>query len=95
MSLYERKWARRVGRFGLCARGVTFLVVGYFLVRAAVNVNAREARDIAGALRTLQQQPYGAWLLGVVALGLIAYGLLSFVDARYRRIVAPGARPGL
>jgi hypothetical protein len=93
MSSRERRWARRVGRFGLCARGVTFVIVGYFLVQAAWHVNARVARDVAGALRTLQQQPYGAWLLGVVALGLVAYGLLSFVDARYRRIVAPGARP--
>ena len=93
MSVAERKWSRRVGRFGLAARGVTFLIVGYFLIRSALNVNAREARDVAGALRALQQQPYGAWLLGVVALGLVAYGLLSFVDAKYRRIVAPGARP--
>ena len=88
MGRRERKWSRRVGRFGLAARGVTFLIVGWFLIRAAMYVNAQEAKDVAGALRTLQQQPYGAWLLGVVALGLVAYGLLSFVDARYRRIVA-------
>jgi hypothetical protein len=81
-----RRWSRRIGRFGLCARGVTFSIIGWFLIRAAVDLNAREVRDFGGALRTLQAQPYGAYLLGTVALGLVAYGLLSFVDARYRRI---------
>jgi hypothetical protein len=87
MSADARRWSRRIGRFGLAARGVTFLIVGWFLVRAALRLNAREVRDLAGALRLLQQQEYGGWLLGIVALGLVSYGLLSFVDARYRRIL--------
>jgi hypothetical protein len=88
MSPDARRWSRRIGRFGLAARGVTFLIIGWFLVRAALRLNAREVRDLGGALRLLQQQEYGAWLLGIVALGLVSYGLLSFVDARYRRILA-------
>lgn len=87
MSASARRWSRRIGRFGLAARGVTFLIVGWFLVRAALRLSAREVRDFGGALRTLQAQEYGAWLLGIVALGLVSYGLLSFVDARYRRIL--------
>jgi hypothetical protein len=38
------------------------------------------------ALVALLQQPFGPWLLGLVALGLIAYGVYSFVEARYRRL---------
>ena len=87
MSADARRWSRRIGRFGLGARGVTFVIIGWFLIRAALDLNAREVRDFGGALRTLQAQEYGAWRLGIVALGLISYGLLSFVDARYRRIV--------
>jgi len=90
MTAKAQRWARRIGRFGLCARGATFLVIGWFLGRAAVYVNTREVKDVGGALRALQQQEYGAWLLGVVALGLVSYGLLSFVEARYRRIVPKG-----
>jgi len=86
MTPGARKWARRIGQFGLAARGVTFLVIGWFLVRAAQNVNAREVKDMGGALRLLARQEYGAWLLGIVACGLVAYGLLSLVNARYRRI---------
>jgi len=87
MTADARLWSRRIGRFGLFARGVTFLIIGWFLVRAALHLNAREVRDLGGALRTLQGQEYGAWLLGIVALGLVSYGLLSFVEARYRRIL--------
>ena len=86
MSDTARCWARRIGRAGLTARGVTFAVIGWFLVRAAMNVDPSEARGLAGALRTLAQQDYGRWLLGLVAVGLTAYGLLSLVNARYRRI---------
>jgi hypothetical protein len=86
MSPGARTWARRIGRFGLAARGVTFLIVGWFLVRAAQNVSAREVKDMGGALRMLAGQEYGAWLLGIVAWGLVSYGLLSFVNAKYRRI---------
>lgn len=86
MTPVARKWARHIGRFGLAARGVTFLIVGWFLIRAAQNVSAHEVRDMGGALRLLAGREYGAWLLGIVACGLISYGLLSFVNARYRRI---------
>ena len=86
MTPGARRWARRIGRFGLAARGVTFLIVGWFLIRAARNVSAHEVKDMGGALRLLAGQEYGDVLLGIVACGLIAYGLLSFVNARYRRI---------
>jgi len=43
-----------------------------------------------GALKVLSQQPYGKWLLGIVAAGLIAFGLYSFVEARYRRVLEDG-----
>jgi hypothetical protein len=86
MSPGTQTWSRRIGRFGLAARGVTFLIVGFFLLRAAMNVSAREVKDVGGALRLLAQQPFGHVLLGIMAGGLISYGLLSFVNARYRRI---------
>jgi hypothetical protein len=86
MSASERRWARRVGRIGLGARGVTFGIIGWFLLHAALDVDPREARGMAGALRALERQDHGQWLLGAVALGLTAYGVLSLVDARYRKV---------
>jgi uncharacterized protein DUF1206 len=86
LSSAHRRWVCRVGRIGLVARGVTFGVIGWFLVRAGLHVNPGEARGLAGALRYLRAQDYGPWLLGGVGVGLIAYGLFSMVEGRYRRI---------
>ena len=75
-----------ISRFGIAARGVVFGVIGIFLALAAYHHDPSEARGIAGALETLQRQPYGPWLLGTVAIGVIAYGVHQFVTARYRQI---------
>ena len=80
-------WATRVGRVGLAARGVVFGVIGIFLIIAALHANPDEARGLSGALRALEQQPFGPWVLGTVALGLAAYGMYMLVLAWYRRII--------
>lgn len=76
----------RFGRFGLAARGVVFVLIGWFLLQAALDYDPSEAAGLEGALRTLQGQPYGPALLGVVAAGLVGYGLWQLVQARYRVI---------
>ena len=81
-----RKWTKRWGRLGIAARGLVFGMVGTFLIRAALEHDPQEARGLGGALQTLAQQPLGPWLLGAVALGLIAYGLFMLSVARYRHI---------
>jgi len=80
-------FATRSGQAGLSARGVVFGIIGFFLIQAALHSNAGEARGLSGTLRALEQQSYGQWVLGIVALGLVAYGLYMFVLARYRRII--------
>jgi hypothetical protein len=81
------RWVRRIERCGIAARGVTFGIVGWFLVQAARSGSSREAKGLAEALRTLRVQPYGPWLLGAVGLGLVAYGVHSIFCARYRRVM--------
>jgi hypothetical protein len=87
MSEHARALAIRAGQVGLVARAVVFLIIGLFLIQAAWHARAEEARGLGGALRTLERQPYGPYVLGAVALGLVAYGLYMFVEARYRRMV--------
>jgi Domain of Unknown Function (DUF1206) len=77
-----------LGRLGYAALGVVFTIIGIFLIVAAIRHNPGEAKGLSGALSTLVQQPYGHVLLGIVALGLVAYGAYSFVEARYRRVRA-------
>jgi hypothetical protein len=86
MSAAAREWVVRLGRAGLAARGVIFCIIGGFLIQAARNANPNQAQGLGGALATLAHQPYGPWLLGIVALGLAAYGVYQLAMARYRRI---------
>jgi hypothetical protein len=83
-----QEWVIRLGRLGYAARGVVLLVVGWFLVQAALRHDPQQATGLGGALAALEQAPYGVWLLGLVAAGLIAYGLYNVVQARYRVIRA-------
>lgn len=87
MSGAEQTWAVRLGRFGIAARGIVFAIIGFFLIQAAKQSDATQAKGFGEALAILAQQPFGPWMLGIVALGLIAYGIYSVVEARYREIV--------
>lgn len=86
MSPRTREWIGRIGMVGHLARMVVFGLVGIFLVKAAVEYSPKEAIGLDGALAKLQHQSFGGVLLGIVALGLIAFAVYSFSDARYRRI---------
>src|SRR5207249_4288839 len=68
-------WITRVGRMGLAARGVVFALTGVFLIQASRHDNAGEAVGLGGALQKLAEQPYGEYWLGIVAAGLVMYGL--------------------
>ena len=81
-------WVIGISRFGIGARGVVFGIIGILLVRAGWQHDSTEAGGAAQALEALARQPFGSWLLGTVAVGLIAYGLYEIVQARYRRIDA-------
>lgn len=83
----QRTLVTRLGRLGCAARGVVFGIIGLFLLLAAVREQPEQAHGIGGALAALAQRPYGPWLLGAVAVGLIAYGAYVLVEARYRRML--------
>ena len=86
MSATERTWATRLGRIGLAARGVLWTMAGGFLVQAALLLDPGRVRDSGGALVALAGL-LGPWAVGVVALGLAAYGVYMLAAAKYGRIV--------
>ncbi len=81
----------KAGRAGLAARAVVFAIVGTFFLVAAWQSDASESGGLGAALRALRDQPYGPWLLGAVAFGLVAFAIYSILQGLYRRIDSPEA----
>lgn len=77
--------------YGLVARGVVFGIIGVLFLYAAFNVDPEQAGGMAEAMAWLRELPFGGIIYAVVALGLAAFGIYNFVEARYRRIQAPEA----
>lgn len=78
-QIASRDWAKWIGRLGYGARGIVFLISGYFLLKAGLQQPSGEAGGIEGALAWLDN-PWDV----LVAGGLIAFGLYSLVEARFR-----------
>jgi hypothetical protein len=87
MSQTERSLAIGFGRFGMFARGIIFLVIGWFIVQAGIHHDPAQVQGFGGAFLWLLGQPFGRVLLGVVALGFVALGLHSFACARWIKLM--------
>jgi hypothetical protein len=90
MHAWEKIAVITLGRMGFCARAVLIALVGLFLVQAAVHSEPDNAGGMAKALATLMEQPFGPWLLGATAAGLIAHGLFTWALMRYRDLGGAG-----
>ncbi len=86
LSPKELKLATNVGRFGTSARGIVLAVVGGLISLEAYHANPSQPVGMDAALATLLRQPYGIWLLGIVAVGLIAFGFYSMLSALWFRL---------
>jgi hypothetical protein len=75
-----------VGTSGLVSRGLVFVLIGAFLVDAAVRFEPDKAKGLDATLKTVAHQPYGQALLLLAALGLVAFALWSFIESRYRKL---------
>jgi Domain of Unknown Function (DUF1206) len=79
-------WTTLLGRIGTAARALAIGAAGAFLLLAAYQSDPKETRGLGGALETIQHQPLGSYMLGVIAAGLVLYGAFMFLVARYRYI---------
>jgi Domain of Unknown Function (DUF1206) len=86
MRARTRRIVEWLGKFGGIARGVVFVTAGIFLVVAAVDAKPQQAKGIDSSLRALASTPLGPWLLVLVAIGLIMFGLFSCCQAKWRRL---------
>lgn len=86
------RWVITVSRFGIAARAIVLSMLGWLLIRSGVTQDASQVAGTTKSVRTLaaQPEPFGTWLLMLVAGGFVAYGLYQLVHARYlhiRRVV--------
>jgi uncharacterized membrane protein YiaA len=84
-----RRVVEWLGRVGGVARGIIFITAGIFLVVAAVQYKPQQAKGIDSSLRALASTPVGPWLLVLVAIGLIMFGVFSCCEARWRKVLCP------
>jgi hypothetical protein len=81
-----------LGVAGFLVRAYVFIVIGMFVMFAAIDSNAREAKGLAGALQAIQQQRYGSVLLALTAVGFLAFGAFGIAEGAYRKIPENGGR---
>jgi hypothetical protein len=86
MGPTERRLFMALGYIGLAARAVVFGLIGYFLLRTAIDFDPTTAVGVDGALARLHHQPVGPEALGLVAVGLLTFSAFSMLEARYRRL---------
>lgn len=86
LQAHPGDWAVVAGRVGYVAKGVALGIVGVLFVVGALRRSTKDTTGLDGALRTLREQPSGAALLTVVAIGIACYGIYSFARSRYAKV---------
>jgi uncharacterized membrane protein YesL len=81
-----------LGRFGMFARGVIFVIVGWFILQAGLHHDPNKVQGFDGAFLYLLTKPFGHVVLGVVALGIVALGLYSLACARWVRLLGSSGK---
>lgn len=91
----ERRLVKVSARLGFAAQAIVAGLIAWFLWRAGLTREASESGGFTKALATLLQQPYGRWLLGFTAIGVMARGLFIWLMVPYREIRLKQSVPGL
>jgi hypothetical protein len=86
MSDKEWELGKKTGKVGLVSRGFVFLLVGYFFIQTAITADPDKTKGLDGALSKIAQQPYGQWILAVVAVGLFLYGVYQILKGKNRHL---------
>jgi hypothetical protein len=80
---------RSLGAFGCVARATVLVLVGVFILKAAVLGDPRQTKGLDATFRFVARSTYGPIILAALAAGLISYGLYGLLEARHRDLT-PG-----
>lgn len=84
-----RRRVAPLARAGYLARGLAYVPLAILVMLAGLRAEASDVTTLGSALEAVERQPAGPWILAVAALGFIAFGAFSFIEARFRRIRPP------
>ena len=85
MSDKVRTVALHAGRMGISTRGIAFLIIGGFLMTSVVGGGNGNVNSMSDAMNIIAGAPWGKFLIGTAAFGLVAYAVHMFLMAMYRR----------
>ncbi len=85
MTAAERRMPRFSGTGGEVTRGLLVLLVALYLASAAATGNASRVKSLGGALLGLSHEPFGPWLLALIAFGLLLFAISSCFEVVYRK----------
>lgn len=77
------EWVKTFAKVGLTAKGVVYCLVGIIAFMAAFELGGKSTQEAgkSGIFQFILEQPYGKWMLGLVALGLLCYAIWRFIQA--------------
>lgn len=87
-TMAKRKYIQRIGYAGLISRGLVTIIISYFFITTGLTLNGASSNNVKGtaeAFSFIQEQAFGKWLLGTVAIGMVCYGIFMFTKAAYRK----------
>ncbi|HEX9999909.1 MAG TPA: DUF1206 domain-containing protein [Actinoplanes sp.] len=86
MAPSVRKSTLRLGMAGYMAKGTAYTAAGILVITAAVTYQPDKARGLDAGLKALASYSWGVWVLGLVAVGIAAFGVYCFAQAKYRKV---------
>jgi hypothetical protein len=78
-------WLTPLGQAGYAARAAVYVTLGIFLIQAAIAFDPDKAKGLSQSLHSLAGSWWGQVVLWGVALGLLAFGVFTLAEARYRK----------
>lgn len=80
-----RRWAIVIGKVGITARGVGFVLIGAYLIKSAYLVDDESAGGLGNVFDKLDEEFLGEYWLGAIAFGFLAYAVYMMIAACYRQ----------
>lgn len=81
----RRKSIKTTAKVGMSARAFIFLIMGFFMLRAAITSDPDEIKTAGEVFSFIEDSPFGAWLLSFMGMGLMAFAAYMFLLSKYRK----------